>query len=300
MTTKLLLASLRLYFEALARLAPKTAGRHAYRLFSSPRKRGTVPSGVEGVMDRAERFEVTVRGQRVAAFRWVAPIDALDSPVGRPRVLLAHGWESRAARLAVWVEPLLAAGFEVVAYDGPAHGESEGRQADPLIFVETMAAVLERVGPAVACVGHSLGGYASILGACGGGPLELEALGFERLVILGGAESGVDAMAMFCEILGLGEGFLPLLLTGAAEAAGHPIADFDLHHHFPSHPVPTLWFHAPEDPQVPFEAAQKVARRCPHVRLETRPGLGHHTIARNPAVVAEAIEFLTAPAPQVS
>ncbi len=300
--TDLILALFRIYFRTLARFAPRTAGRHAYRLFTTPRRRATVPSAIEDVMARADRFEVESGEYRVAAFRWTA------TDAGAPRVMLVHGWESRAARMAVWVEPLLAAGFEVVASDAPAHGESTGRRANPMVFADALWAVIDRVGPPSACVGHSLGGFTSLLAVGGGELFGREALSLERLVILAGAESGVDAMSMFCDILGLGQGFprrgtngtfLPLLLAGAAEGGGgRQVADFDAHRLFADHPVPTLWLHDPEDDEVPYEAGERVARVCPHVTLERVEGLGHHRIVRDPEMIRRGLDFLAVLAPR--
>ncbi len=286
--TDIILRLFRTYFRTLARVAPRTAGRHAYRLFTTPRRRATVPSAVEEVMARAERFDVEPGEYRVAAYRWGAQAGGTA-----PRVMLVHGWESRAARMAVWVEPLLGAGFEVVAFDAPAHGESTGRRTNPMVLSDAMWAVIDHVGPVSACVGHSLGGFASLLAVSGGGLSGREPLAVERLVIIAGAESGVDAMTMFCDILGLGGTFLPLLLAGAAEGAGgRQVADFDAHRLFVDHPVPTLWLHDPEDDEVPFEAGERVARVCPHVTLEPTPGFGHHRIVRDPAMIRRGLDFL--------
>ncbi len=68
--TTIVLTFFRLYFQMLARIAPRTAGRHAYKLFSTPRRRATVPSAVESVMARAECFDVEAGEYRVAAYRW--------------------------------------------------------------------------------------------------------------------------------------------------------------------------------------------------------------------------------------
>ncbi|MEO1086922.1 MAG: alpha/beta hydrolase, partial [Acidobacteriota bacterium] len=118
------LAGIRLYFRALAGVAPRVAGRHAYRLFSTPRYRARNPEGASAVMSRARRLELDVEGRQVVAFEWASPRpDA-------PRVLLMHGWESRASRLATpWVEPLLAAGYSVLSFDAPGHGESPGKRS---------------------------------------------------------------------------------------------------------------------------------------------------------------------------
>ncbi len=278
---KVLLTLIRLYLRILARVAPRTAGRQAYRLFCTPRRRATVSLEGETVMARAARIDVQAEGHRVAAYRGCAP-DPL-SPA--PRVMLVHGWESRAAFLAVWVDPLQAAGFEVVAFDAPAHGASAGRRANAIVFAQAMTAIVERFGPVSACIGHSLGGFASLLAVAGGRLFDREGLEVQRLLIFAGAEIGGDFMTMFCEFLGLGDDFLPLFLAGAAEAEGHPISEFEAHRLFADHPIPTLWLHDPEDNEVPIEGAERVARACPHVTLERISGLGHDRIACDPTMI---------------
>jgi pimeloyl-ACP methyl ester carboxylesterase len=283
----LLVASIRTYLRTLARIAPKTAGRQAFKIFCTPRLRATVPSSVEGVMDRAEQLELAVEGHRVAGYRWAA-----DSPEA-PRVLLTHGWESRAARLAVWVEPLLAAGCEVVSFDAPGHGLSSGQRSNPMLFTRALLALADEVGPPNLCVAHSLGGACSILSATNASLLDHEDLPIERFLILAGGDSAVDAMTMFCQIVGLGKGFLPLILDAAAETVGRPVTFLDVHRNLPRKSIPTLWLHDPEDDDVPFEAAERVERACPHVQLERLEGVGHNRIVREPEVIARGVAFLT-------
>jgi len=242
-------------------------------------------------MARAESFNVRAAGIRVAAYRWPAIAnDGISSP---PRAMLVHGWESRAARLAIWVQPLLDAGFEVIAFDAPAHGASDGKRANPRAFVDSMHALIERTGPVSACIGHSLGGLASVMAIGGGRLLGHPNLAVERMIILAGANSGADAMGMFCDVLALGEAFKPLLLAAAAETAGRPVTDFDGHRLFTDGSLPTLWFHDPEDDEVPFSGAEKLARACPHVILKSTEGVGHHRIVRAPEMIREGTEFLT-------
>ncbi|MEM1206670.1 MAG: alpha/beta hydrolase [Acidobacteriota bacterium] len=277
-----------LYFKTLARISPKTAGRKAYDLFSTPRTRRSVPPWAEDTMARAERLTLEVEGESAAAYRW-RPEGVTDAPV----VLLVHGWESRAARLAVWVEPLLQRGFQVAAFDGPAHGDSGGRRSGPLPFARCLDRLVEEVGPVTGLVGHSLGGLTGALALSAGRWSGNQDLTLDRMVVVAGAESGVDAMGYFCRVLGLGEGFLPLILDAASEASGgHRVADFDGHRILADRPVPTLWLHDPEDREVPFSGAEKVAAACPHVTLEVVSDLGHHRIVRDPAVVERGVQFL--------
>lgn len=286
---QIILVSIRLYLLALGMVAPKVAGRQAFRLFSTPRTRRRVPPAVEDVMARAQHLQVQADGEDVAVYRWGQPEEGEDA---KRRVLLVHGWESRGARLAVWVDPLLAAGYEVVTFDAPAHGESSGRRAMPPSFVYSMAAIEQRLGPIYGCVAHSLGGLSAILSIGAGHLLGHQPLQIQRLVILAGADSGTDAMAMFCDVLGLGRSFLPRILDAAAAEGGHPVADFDGHRIFADHPVPTLWFHDPEDDDVPIEAARRVVDACPHVTFEVTEGMGHHRIARDPGLIERGVAFL--------
>jgi pimeloyl-ACP methyl ester carboxylesterase len=55
---------------------------------------------------------------------------------------------------------LVGAGFRVVAYDAPAHGESTGRFASLPEFARALADVAEALGKIHGLFGHSLGGAA--------------------------------------------------------------------------------------------------------------------------------------------
>lgn len=283
---------LRWTLRTLHFLAPKRAGRLAFRWFCTPRFRASVPSAVEPIMEAAEKLTLEVTGRRVEAYHWLHPVRGKDAPL----VILVHGWESRAARLAVWVEPLLAAGFRVAAADAPAHGESEGKITSPRGFTLALLALTERVGDPAALVAHSVGGLASFLAVSGASLLERRDLQPQRMVILAGADSGVDATEYFCRALGLPQSLHPRMLDAVVERFGFPMAEFDAHRRAAKVTSAVLWFHDPEDPEVPFEGAQRVARECPRVQLEAVPGLGHHRIARDPEILHRGVEFL-APIP---
>src|ERR1043166_8169499 len=98
----------------------------AERLFTSPRRHPR-PDREAHVLAMGRRFDldVTLRSprwhgehRRLAAWRWGHG----------PTVLLVHGWEGRGSQLGAFVEPLVAAGLSVVAFDAPGHGDSPGRR----------------------------------------------------------------------------------------------------------------------------------------------------------------------------
>ncbi|MEH6557335.1 MAG: alpha/beta hydrolase [Oceanicoccus sp.] len=80
------------------------------------------------------------QGERVSLSNGLSAIKCGNS---KQQLLLVHGWESRATQMAGLVDAIVDAGFQVIASDGPAHGHSAGREANPLMFAEAMLQVNE-------------------------------------------------------------------------------------------------------------------------------------------------------------
>lgn len=71
-----------------------------------------------------------------------------------PVLLLLHGPRGLAGDFAPLVDPLVAAGYRVVAPDLPGHGDSDG---DPDSSADAVAAIARLVGPIRAVVGMADG-----------------------------------------------------------------------------------------------------------------------------------------------
>jgi alpha-beta hydrolase superfamily lysophospholipase len=105
-------------------------------------------------------------GLSLATYRWEPPGDAL---VGRPTVLLAHGYAEHARRYAPLAGALTRAGYPVVAVDHRGHGASEGPRADVVAFgryVDDFAAFAREAQPEAGrrvVFGHSMGGAIAAL-----------------------------------------------------------------------------------------------------------------------------------------
>jgi pimeloyl-ACP methyl ester carboxylesterase len=199
-----------------------------------------------------------------------------------PRVLLVHGWGGHAGRLASFVDPLLAAGFGVTAFDAPGHGESDGRLCSLPDFIEAIRTVASAFDPA-ALVGHSMGAAAAALALA----WELPA----RAAVLIATPSNPERYTTrFARCLKLSE-----KTTNAMKRilrARYRIEWSDLL--LPAHPpnVPILLAHDRADPRVPFRDSLELARAWPQAELLVRRGAGHHRIIRDPQVVSEAVSFL--------
>jgi len=140
--------------NSLALLSPKLAGNIAVRFFVRPRKIPVRPLAQQ-YLDRAERLHVDV-GHDLVGYKWQAKGEL------KIRVLLVHGWESHAGRWVPLVQRLRKKGMEVVAFDGPAAGQSGGKETPFNFYIDCMEQVERVHGPFDAVVGHSLGGGVAV------------------------------------------------------------------------------------------------------------------------------------------
>lgn len=101
----------------------------------------------------AQRIE-TSQGP-VSAWRW--------GPPGGPLVVLIHGWQGHAGQMGGFAAPLVAAGFGVLAFDAPGHGDSPDAEVSVPSLARVVADLATRLGPFFGLVGHSMGAAAAAM-----------------------------------------------------------------------------------------------------------------------------------------
>src|SRR5262245_33624468 len=135
--------------RALSFFAPAKAEEQAVRAFARPKRLSSKAPEAPGLT--AHRFTLEASSQTLAAW---------DFGEGKT-VLLVHGWSGQAAQMSSFIAPLVKAGFYVVAFDLPAHGDSTGEHANILDLASAILAVGRRVGPVSGVIAHSLGATAT-------------------------------------------------------------------------------------------------------------------------------------------
>jgi hypothetical protein len=145
---------LRWVFRVLQPVSPAAAAWLAERLFFTARRSRITPDA-RAFLATGRRFTLEVAGRRVVGWRWGST--GAGAGAGAPLVYLVHGWGSRGARLAAFVEPLLALGLDVVTYDALGQGESARGMTSMPEFARTLQAVVAQQGVPRAIVAHSMG-----------------------------------------------------------------------------------------------------------------------------------------------
>ncbi|MBL1417539.1 MAG: alpha/beta fold hydrolase [Moritella sp.] len=79
-----------------------------------------------------------------------------------PVWILSHGWSGSASQFFPLMEHIASQGFTALAYDHPAHGQSEGRHAHLPAFVQAFDELVDNVDDVAGIIAHSMGS-ASVL-----------------------------------------------------------------------------------------------------------------------------------------
>jgi hypothetical protein len=266
----------------LSRVAPGAAAWVAERLFLTP-PRHAAPYRERDLLARARPGSVRVEGRRIAT--WTRG--------SGPRIMLVHGWGGRGAQLGAFVEPLVASGFSVAWFDGPAHGASGGRRATIPEMAAALRGVAAALGPVRGIVAHSGGGVGSAWAVRRwllDGFVDLP----EALALIAPPADFRGYLERFAEACGLTAGARERLDRRLTARIGAPAEAFDLPRLVADLPPAALVVHDREDAEVPWAEGAAVAEAWPGAELVTTRGLGHRRILRDPAVIARVTVFLTA------
>ena len=268
-------------FRIVSALSSALAARLALRLFATPLAR-TIEPDEQQFLATARALTVRAASGTLQVYEWPGASSAA------PTVLVVHGWFSHAARMAYIVQALHARGLRVVAFDAPAHGRSQGVQADVHAFRDAIRAVIGALGPAQGVLAHSFGAFSTAHWLA-----EDQPAGMRAAVLVGVmrdlayiSDSFAQTMALnprvrmrFRELLRQRYGKNPEeMATGAQVQRIH---------------VPMLMVHGAADELVPSEHTQLVAEQLRNGELLIAPELGHGAPLRDPATVAQIVDFLS-------
>lgn len=269
------LAWLRFTFGLLGRIAPAPMVALAYRLWFRTRRFPLAPRE-RAVLDRARRHTVDHHGVPLAVYEWGEG----------PAVLLVHGWHGSAANFVAFVDPLVAAGRRVLAFDQPAHGATPGERTDVYEIADALNAVVRTHGPLEGAITHSFGAPCLLMAV-------REGLALGRVVCISPPARAEALLQGFAETLNLPSAVLARFRRRLEAEFGADV----LERLSPVRTVrgldlPALVIHDHNDRAMPFEEGEALARAWPGAEFYATAGLGHNRILADPSVIARAVGFL--------
>lgn len=275
----LALRLVRWFFPKVETIWPALAHRYFIHIFFTPLNYRQ-PEKEKEIISTAKKFDVVVNKKRVQCYHW--------GDTGK-KVMLIHGWAGRAGQFRSMVPVFVDAGFQIFAFDGPAHGASEGRQTNIMEFGSVMQQLIDQEGEFVAAIGHSFGGIAALYAISHG-------LNIRRLITISSPTLPSQVIRNFRNAINASEkveGAIDVYLRkrynkGFEDLSGgiHSVKNFP-------NPVALFLIQDENDPEVGVENALEMKKVYPTAEILITKGLGHTRILRDDAVINRCVEFVT-------
>jgi pimeloyl-ACP methyl ester carboxylesterase len=202
-----------------------------------------------------------------------------------PTVLMAHGWESRRTHWSAFIGPLVDAGFQAVAVDAPAHGESPGQRTHALEYGLMLVQTGRQLGPLAGIVGHSFGAAAAAIAIHRG-------LAAVRAVLISGPASLDSVLRRWARGHRIAEEAIPDFLRLVETRVGESVENFDLTRLTTQLNTPVLIIHDRNDKEIAVEEAIALAASWSGSKTFITERYGHRRIMFAQDVVAEVVRFL--------
>ncbi len=275
---KIAIGYVRARLNMLAVVSPASAAEKALTLFSTPQYKSTAEA--PEIFKLSERQVFKLHGKKISGFRWNHP---------QPKkLLILHGFESSSYKFDHFISRGIKQGYEVLAFDALAHGQSEGKTINLPQYVDMIRKVVELYGPINAFICHSFGGIAASL------YLETVQHGPQtKLVLIAPATESVTAMNSFFTFLQLPDKVRKEFDALVEKRSGHKPAYFSIGRAMKHIRASVLWIHDEDDKITPISDVMKVSsKQYPNIEFVFTRGLGHSRIYRDAEVKKRVFSFL--------
>jgi esterase/lipase len=266
-------------FKVLSKISKKKAAEQAFDLFVTPQSR--VRKAPSIIIQKADELTLPFDGMKTYGYRW-------NHSKGENKVLILHGHESSAVNFDHYVLPLAKKGYEVFAFDAPAHGKSDGKKINAWDYKNFILEVNKTHGPFTRFISHSFGGLAL--------SLALEELPHDeswKAVLIAPATESTTAINNFFRLLKLDDEVrkeFDLLITNAnnrppswysvSRAAAHIRAQ-------------VLFLQDKQDQLTPLADIEPIIEKAyPNFRFVLSEGLGHRNIYKDKRTLQVITDFL--------
>lgn len=277
LSQRLAIAYIRAKFKLLSLFSKRRAAEKAFVVFGTPFMKSVRKAPVKN----AEDIAFHLAGKKLNGYRWNHP---------QPKkALILHGFGSAAHKFEDYATLLVAEGFEVLAFDAPAHGHSDGDTTNAIEYSEMIKAVMSTFGPVEYFIAHSFGGISL--------SLALEQVPYTehtKVVFIAPATETTSAVDGAFSMLKLKDPEVRREFDKIIfELTGKETAWFSMRRAMRHINASILWVHDEEDDITPWADALKVKEdNHPNIQFIVTKGLGHRKIYHDATVKKQVINFL--------
>ena len=258
--------------SVLQHASPKKSAEIIWHYFTMPgRTKFSEPQ--KTLLERAEVIESNYQGDTIKAYRW---------STGTKKILLVHGWRSKAADFRRMIETLLQEGYTVESIDMRAHGNSGGKHTALPEFRDILKSHYTKHGPFHGVVGYSLGALASGIALS-----ELsQAFQPKHLILIAGPPFVRYFFKDLINDIGCNDAVYKAM-SNQVEVNYHQNIDyFDLRTKATElEAIEKHLIYCENDSMIPFEKGQELEQKFQDASFVHAKGLGHYKIIANPSII---------------
>ena len=279
--TPFALKILRLTYNTLGRIFPVYFGNRAYQLWFTTTKFKT-PNYELSLLESARKEFIEVNDMKIAVYLWQH--DTIESVA---TLLFIHGWTGRGSQIANYIEPLTQLGYRVVSFDGPAHGNTPGKQTSMLEMTDVVFSLNKKYGAFDAAITHSFGGmiltFAMSLG-----------LKINQAALICPPNNFQIILDNFKHILQLPDCVMQVMQRRIFSTYGQVVGNLvDVEKNAKNFTCKALIIHDEDDLEISWHSGKKIAQAWKGAHFIKTQGLGHRLIVRDQQVIDHIIDFLT-------
>ncbi len=254
------LTSIRWMLNGMHRISKAASGRLCYQVLARP-PRAKLSISEQVFLDTAQHSIMRIDRMRIKVYHW---------PGQGPTILLAHGWNSQSGRWEYLGPQLQELGYNIYAFDAPAHGESKGGHFAVVYYAWAMKTLANAVNPEI-IIGHSAGGMAATY-YLHHDPVAARP---NKLALLATPAELSHFMDSFQRILGLKKGVMNALEREFIRRFKRKFSYYSTTKFSQGLGMSGLIIHDEQDQVAPVEGAKILANVWPEANLRLTNGLGH-------------------------
>lgn len=205
---------------------------------------------------------------------------------GHKKALLLHGWAGSGVDFGAMVQQLVENGYQVISFDQPAHGFSEGKNTNLIQWIYVIRQFL-RIHRFHVVIAHSLGGLAATLA------LGREQTPISRLVLIAPLISSISAFEDAFKLLRVGETVRTKVPLKVLNDYKEDVRTLDLHTNINRvRAERALLVYDTNDMIISLTETERFINENPAVEVCKITAEGHYRIIRDEQVLKRTINFL--------
>jgi pimeloyl-ACP methyl ester carboxylesterase len=278
-TQRVALRYIRTKFKLLSSISKKKAAEKAFELFCTPQSRHV--KELPAVFKEGEKLQFKFQQFSIVGYRW-------NKGASRT-AMIVHGFESSSVNFDRYVNALVKKGYEVLAFDAPAHGKSSGKQVNAIIYRDFIKYIHQKYGPLQTFIAHSFGGLAVTMALA-----EIKHDASYRVVLIAPATETSTALDHFFKFIHINdEAVQDEFEKIIVKISGQQVSWFSIRRALQKIKAKILWLHDEDDKITPLKDVYPIKKEShPNIRFVITKGLGHRRIYRDSQVVKTIADFI--------